>query len=509
VLQESVPALMNPSERCFKLAAQDKRRELEELFRAGGLDKDKKNAQGQTCLIVAAESDACDCVRLLLELGADVNARDTLGRTALLAAALKNSCGAARLLLSVPGVDLEARDFAGRTALLLAVANQAFDAARLLVEAGADVNAGDDRNQTPLFVAAWGCSVSFFEFLVSSGADMHKKDKLNWSALDAAAESDSSEIVEYLLKHTGFTFDEKVNALTRAAQKGFVDSTDVMIRLCGDVYVFSVVALTAACMFDRTDIVHLCMDYNRDVDVRTYTGMTPLMIACYHHSYGAACLLVSYGADVNAADSDGITALMYAASKSDRNLMEFLLNKGADRNVRDLEGKGFEDYASEYDDREFYTMLVDRGFRVPGRQERPDEIPREKQPFCDRFAWYLQKYFERNPNDKNTDIYRRAGLSRQRFSRILSERKPDFRPRKQTVLALVIGLKLTVKEGEDLLRSSGFSFSSRDKTDMMAMQLLANENYNIFDWNEKIFAKTGRIFFEALCAKNDKGEADE
>ena len=52
VLQESVPALMNPSERCFKLAAQDKRRELEELFRAGGLDKDKKNAHGMKALRV-------------------------------------------------------------------------------------------------------------------------------------------------------------------------------------------------------------------------------------------------------------------------------------------------------------------------------------------------------------------------------------------------------------------------------------------------------------------------
>ena len=435
--------------------------------------------------------------------------KDATGRTALARAAVKDCVEDVRHLLSLPGVDLEARDFAGRTPLLQAVANQAYDAARLLVEAGADVNACDDRNQTPLFVAAWGCNVSFFEFLVNSGADMHKKDKQNWSALDAAAENDSSEIIEYLLKHTEFPLDEKVIALKRAAQKGFVDSTDVMIRLCGDVYVFSVVALVSACMSDKADIVHLCMDYNRDVDVKTFTGMTPLMIACYHHSYNAAYLLVSYGANVNAADIDGITALMYAASKSDRELMEFLLNNGADRNAKDSEGRGFEDYAEKLDDREFFAMLVDRGFKVPGRQQRPDEIPKEQQPFCDRFAWYMQKYFERNPNDKNTDIYKRAGLDKRRFSKILSCKKPDYRPRKETVLALAIGLKLTVREGEDLLRSSGFSFSSKDKTDMMAKRLLAEENYNIFDWNDMIYAKTGRVFFETLCATNDKGEVDE
>lgn len=434
---------------------------------------------------------------------------DAAGRTALMRAVVKNSTNDVRHLLALPGVDLEARDFAGRTALLLAVANQAYDIAEFLIRAGADVNACDDRNQTPLFFAAWGGNASFFEFLVNSGADMHKKDKRDWTVLDAAAENDSTEIIEFLLRNTEFTHHEKVVALMRAAKKGFVDSTDVMIRLCGCVEVSSVVALISACMTDQTNIVHVCMDYDCDLDVKTYIGMTPLMIACYFHSYNVAFLLVSYGANVNAADMDGITALMYAASKSDRELMEFLLDQGADGNARDSNGKSFEDYAQEYDDREFFSMLVDRGFKVPGSQERPDEIPKEPQPFCERFSWYLHKYFERNPKDKNADIYRRAGLSKQRFSKILSERKSDFRPRKQTVLALAIGLKLTVREGEDLLRSSGFSFSSSDKTDLMAKCLLAEENYNIFEWNERIYAKTGRIFFEALCAKNDKGEVDE
>ncbi|MCR5622191.1 MAG: hypothetical protein K6G18_10085 [Treponema sp.] len=90
-------------------------------------------------------------------------------------------------------------------------------------------------------------------------------------------------------------------------------------------------------------------------------------------------------------------------------------------------------------------------------QVRADEIPEERQPFRDRFGWYLQKYMERNPKGKHSDIYKAAGLSKQRFSKIINNTNADFRPKKSTVILLAQGLGLTRKESEDLLHCAGYT----------------------------------------------------
>lgn len=90
-------------------------------------------------------------------------------------------------------------------------------------------------------------------------------------------------------------------------------------------------------------------------------------------------------------------------------------------------------------------------------QGRADEIPALHQPFCDRFEWYLRRYMERNPKGKHSDIYKAAGLTKQRFSKILNNRNEDFRPRKNTVILLALGLDLTRNECADLLQCAGYT----------------------------------------------------
>lgn len=90
-------------------------------------------------------------------------------------------------------------------------------------------------------------------------------------------------------------------------------------------------------------------------------------------------------------------------------------------------------------------------------QGRADEIPVLHQPFRDRFEWYLRRYMERNPKGKHSDIYKAAGLTKQRFSKILNNRNEDFRPRKNTVILLALGLDLTRNECADLLQCAGYT----------------------------------------------------
>lgn len=103
--------------------------------------------------------------------------------------------------------------------------------------------------------------------------------------------------------------------------------------------------------------------------------------------------------------------------------------------------------------------------RTTGTAEaRADEIPEARQPFRDRFGWYLQKYMERNPGGKHSDIYKAAGLTKQRFSKILNNRNADFRPKKSTVILLALGLDLTQNESADLLHCAGYTLPPDEGT---------------------------------------------
>lgn len=45
-------------------------------------------------------------------------------------------------------------------------------------------------------------------------------------------------------------------------------------------------------------------------------------------------------------------------------------------------------------------------------------------------------------------------MSKQNFSKIRSRTDPDYRPRKETVLQLIIGLRLTLAQAESLLETA-------------------------------------------------------
>ena len=78
---------------------------------------------------------------------------------------------------------------------------------------------------------------------------------------------------------------------------------------------------------------------------------------------------------------------------------------------------------------------------------------------------------------------------------IRSNKNPDYKPKKETAISLALGMKLSEEDAESFLQSAGYKFYDSDKTDAVARELLREGNYNRFDWNEKIYKKTGRVFF--------------
>ena len=82
------------------------------------------------------------------------------------------------------------------------------------------------------------------------------------------------------------------------------------------------------------------------------------------------------------------------------------------------------------------------------------------------------------------EVYKRAGITAQHFSKIRSDR--NYRPTKETVLALAIALKLDLPTTKDLLRAGGLAFTHASKTDMIVEYFIINRNWNIFEINEAL-----------------------
>nr|WP_075576167.1 macro domain-containing protein [Olsenella timonensis] len=86
----------------------------------------------------------------------------------------------------------------------------------------------------------------------------------------------------------------------------------------------------------------------------------------------------------------------------------------------------------------------------------------------------------------DAQVYRRANLSRQLFSKIRS--KPDYRPSKPTAVALALALGLTLLQTQELLAHAGLTLSRSSKFDVIVEFYLARGVHDVMTVNEALFA---------------------
>ena len=85
---------------------------------------------------------------------------------------------------------------------------------------------------------------------------------------------------------------------------------------------------------------------------------------------------------------------------------------------------------------------------------------------------------------KETDVYNAAQIDRRLFSKIVSDQ--DYKPSKDTCVAIAYAMKLGLPEANDLLSRAGYTLSHSSKRDVLLEYFFSVGIYNLLDINDTL-----------------------
>ena len=86
---------------------------------------------------------------------------------------------------------------------------------------------------------------------------------------------------------------------------------------------------------------------------------------------------------------------------------------------------------------------------------------------------------------KNSEIYKKANLSKQHFSKIRNN--PHYKPTKPTAIALALALELNLEETRDLIGRAGYALSNSSKFDLIIRYFIEQRRYNVVEINTVLY----------------------
>ncbi|MBO4405988.1 MAG: ankyrin repeat domain-containing protein [Alphaproteobacteria bacterium] len=269
-----------------------------------------------------------DEVRSYIDQNYDVNAHYPGGYHDETALECTRSIDMAKLLLengADPNID-------GGKAIRSAIIKGTYDKLKLLLEKGADPNIRlIFEKVSPLSFAIklmvdrrsrWSEENETYldllkksELLIKHGADKNVTDRDGNTTLMLAAEKGKIKLAKLLLKKSNLNSDLNVEVI------------DLLLSGKNNI------PRSKAWISEKSESVLKAMPI--DINAQDKYGCTALMLAANNGHYGMVQLLLEHGADVNIKSNKGNTALMAAVVNRGRyGMLQLLLEHGADPNIR-------------------------------------------------------------------------------------------------------------------------------------------------------------------------------
>ena len=100
------------------------------------------------------------------------------------------------------------------------------------------------------------------------------------------------------------------------------------------------------------------------------------------------------------------------------------------------------------------------------------------------FSETLLKHIDKS-GKKDSEIYKKANLSKQHFSKIRNN--PGYKPTKATALALAIALELNLEDTRDLIGRAGYALTNSSTFDLIIRYFIERKQYNVVEINIALY----------------------
>ncbi|MEM3609528.1 MAG: ankyrin repeat domain-containing protein, partial [Candidatus Anstonellales archaeon] len=97
--------------------------------------------------------------------------------------------------------------------------------------------------------------------------------------------------------------------------------------------------LHIAAQIGNIKIAKLLLQYNADIDAKTYLGLTPLALAVISKNVEMAKFLIENNANVNAITKENDSIMHFSVELDDQTFIEYLIKHGAKISIKNAEGK--------------------------------------------------------------------------------------------------------------------------------------------------------------------------